>query len=173
MEFTGARVSDLPTVEVSVWVDASPQRVWSVVSDITAMPEVSGELQSVELLDTGPLQVGSRFRGHNYHEMRGAWSTVSHVVQCEEPRVFSWAVDDVERPNSTWRFTLRPDDGGTALTYSVQLGPGPSGLNRFIDRMPEREPEIVFHRLTEFERNMNSTLAALKARAEDAHPAAD
>ena len=65
MEFTEARVADLPTVQVSTWVNASPDRVWDVVSDITVMPETSTELQSVEWLDEGPVQVGSRFLGHS------------------------------------------------------------------------------------------------------------
>lgn len=173
MEFTGARVSDLPTVEVSTWVGTTPGQVWKVVSDITVMPETSSELQSVEWLDNGPVRVGSSFLGRSCHAALGAWSTVSYVVQCDEPSVFSWAVDDIERPNSTWRFTLQPDSGGTLLTYFVQMGPGRSGLSRAIDRMPDKEPKIVFNRLREFEKSMGATLAALKARAENTHPTTD
>ena len=47
MEWTGAVYADAPTVEVSTWIDASPERVWELVSDINVMPECSTELQRV------------------------------------------------------------------------------------------------------------------------------
>ncbi len=48
MEWTGARYADMPTVKVQTWIDAPPDRVWRVVADISLMPELSDELQSVE-----------------------------------------------------------------------------------------------------------------------------
>ena len=53
MEWTGARYADKPTVEVHTWIDAPPQRVWEIVSDVELMPTMSSELQSVEWLDGG------------------------------------------------------------------------------------------------------------------------
>jgi hypothetical protein len=62
MKWTGARYADKPTVEVSVWINATPQRVWELVSDIELMPTMSEELQSVAWLDgvTEP-SVGAEF----------------------------------------------------------------------------------------------------------------
>lgn len=51
MEWTGARYADKPAVEVRIWIDAAPARVWELVSDIKLMPATSSELQSVEWLD--------------------------------------------------------------------------------------------------------------------------
>jgi hypothetical protein len=48
----------------------------------------------------------------------------------------------------------------------VQLGPGRSGLSFAIDRMPEKEQQIVFVRMREFETNMTSTLKHIKTLAE-------
>ena len=47
-------------------------------------------------------------------------------------------------------------------------GPGPSGLTRAIERMPDKEQKIVFVRMREFERNVTATLAAIKQLAESA-----
>ena len=47
MEWTGARYANKPTVEVRAWVGAPPDRVWELVSDVTLMPAMSDELQSV------------------------------------------------------------------------------------------------------------------------------
>ena len=112
--------------------------------------------------------VGARFRGHSAHEALGEWSTVSHVVECEEPRVFAWAVEDPEHPTATWRFTLDPVDGGTRLRQWMRMGPARSGLSRAIDRMPDKEQKIVFVRLREFEKNMTRTVEAIKKRVEGA-----
>jgi uncharacterized protein YndB with AHSA1/START domain len=167
MEWTGARYADTPTVEVRTWIDASPQRVWQVVSNVELMPTLSTELQSVEWLDgsTGPA-VGARFVGHNKHDALGEWSTTSHVIECEPERVFAWAVDDPTNPTAIWRFRLEPKDGGTELSQWMQMGPGRSGLSLAIDRMPEKEQKIVFVRMREFEKNMQFTLEQIKRLAQ-------
>ena len=167
MEWTGARYADNPTVEVRIWIDAPPARVWELVSDVEQMPAMSSELQSVTWLDgaAGPA-MGARFTGHNRHEAMGEWEATSQVVECEPERVFGWAVGDAASPAAQWRFRLEPKDGGTELSEWVRLGPGRSGLSSAIDRMPDKEQKIVFVRLREFERNMTATLEQLKARAE-------
>lgn len=163
MEWTGARYADTPTVEVETHVDAPPERVWVVVSDVALMPSMSTELQRVEWLDE-PGAVGSRFVGHNKHPAIGEWSAPAQVIECEEPRVFAWAVGDPAAPAATWRFTLEPDGAGTRLRQWVQMGPGRSGLSRAIEAMPDKEQKIVHGRLTEFEANMTATLAAVRER---------
>ncbi|CAM2755431.1 cyclase [Mycobacterium intermedium] len=167
MEWTGARYADTPTVEASTWIDAEPRRVWSLVSDIELMPTLSNELQSVEWVEgaTGP-KVGARFVGHNSHDAFGEWSTTSQILACDEAREFSWVVGDPENPSATWRFVLTPRDGGTFLTYWMQMGPGRSGLSVAIDAMPDKEEKIVFVRLREFETAIGMTLASIKRLAE-------
>lgn len=167
MEWTGARYADTPTVEVRTWIDAPPERVWGLVSDVNLMPETSPELQSIEWLDsaTGPA-LGARFIGRSKHESLGEWATTSHVVEFEPGRVFAWAVEDPEHPAAIWRFRVEPRDGGTELSQWMQLGPARSGLSFAIDRMPEKEQKIVFVRMREFERNMTSTLECFKKWAE-------
>lgn len=167
MEWTGDRYADTPTVEVQLWIDAPPERVWALVSDVALMPSMSEELQSVEWLDgaTGPA-VGARFVGRSKHEGLGEWATTSYVVECEPERVFAWAVEDPDHPTAIWRFRLAPKDGGTALSEWMQMGPARSGLSFAIDRMPEKEQKIVFVRMREFERNMTITLEQIKQLAE-------
>ncbi|MCQ4206215.1 SRPBCC family protein [Streptomyces longispororuber] len=170
MEWTGARYADTPTVAVRRGIEASPERVWELVTDIALMPRLSDELQSVQWLGgtTAPA-VGARFVGRSRHDAFGEWETTSYVVECTAPRVFAWAVSDPERPSAVWRFTLEArDDGTTDLTQWMRLGPGRSGLSFAIDRMPEKEQKIVFVRMREFERNIGATLDALKAIAEGA-----
>lgn len=165
MEWTGARYADLPTVEVETLVAAPPDAVWAVVSDVTLMPSMSRELQTVEWLDPGPA-LGARFRGRSRHDSLGDWATTSTVVECVAPEVFAWAVGDAAEPSATWRFTLQPCPDGTTLRQWVRIGPGRSGLSLAIDTMPDKEQKIVFVRLREFEANMTATLGAIKERVE-------
>jgi uncharacterized protein YndB with AHSA1/START domain len=167
MKWTGQRYADSPAVAVAAYIDAPPERVWALVSDIYLMPRLSTELQEVEWLDgvKGPA-AGRRFRGRNSHRALGNWETVSTIVACDEPHEFGWAVGDPGCPSATWRFTLRPDGLGTLLEQRAQLGPGRSGLNLAIDATPENEQKIVFVRLREFEAGFTSNLATIKDLAE-------
>ena len=168
MEWTGARYADRPTVEVSTRINAPVSRVWSLVADISLMPRLSEELQSVEWLDggTGPA-VGARFAGRSKHPALGEWATTSFVVEYEPERVFTWAIEDPDEPTALWRFTARPEaDGTTTLSQWAQLGPGRSGLSHAIDAMPDKEQKIVFVRLREFEQGMTNNLAIIKSMAE-------
>jgi len=144
MEWTGQVYADTPTVAGEIYVEAPPERVWALVSDIYLMPGLSA------------------------HPELGEWETVSTIVACEEPRCFAWAVGDPDHPSTTWRFTLRPDGPGTVLEQWAQMGPGRSGLNLAIDAMPEKEQKIVFVRLREMEAGLTGNLAAIKKLAEQA-----
>lgn len=167
VEWTGARYADTPTVEVSTWIAAPPERVWELVSDVAAMPGMSSELQTITWVGdaTGP-ELGARFEGHNRHKAIGEWTAPAEIVEFEPPRLFGWAVGDPTRPAANWRFRLEGSDGGTRLSQWVRLGPGRSGLSAAIDAMPDKEQKIVFNRLREFEANMTATVAAIKERAE-------
>jgi uncharacterized protein YndB with AHSA1/START domain len=166
MEWTGARYADHPTAEASTWIDAPPERVWEVVSDIELMPALSTELQSVAWCDaTGPA-VGHTFVGRNRHDALGEWETTSTIVECDRGRAFAWAVQGFDGVSSTWRFTLEPDGSGTRLRQWMQMGPGRSGLSLAIDQMPDKEQKIVFVRMRELEKSIIATLAAVKDRAE-------
>jgi uncharacterized protein YndB with AHSA1/START domain len=167
MEWTGARYADKPTVQARIWIDASPARVWQLVSDVELMPAMSSELQSAEWLNApSGAALGVRFIGRSKHEALGEWATTSYVVEFEPERVFGWAVEDPANPTALWRFRLQPKDGGTELSQWMQMGPARSGLSLAIDRMPEKEQKIVFVRMREFERNITATLEQIKQLAE-------
>ena len=169
MEWTGQVYADTPVVAAQIDIEAPPERVWPLVSDIFLMPGLSGELQEVAWLDgaTGPA-VGCRFAGRNANAALGSWETVSTVVECDEPRCFAWVVGDPGHPSTTWRFSLRPAGAGTVLEQWMQMGPGRSGLSLAIDAMPDKEAKIVFVRLRELEGAMKHNLAAIKELAERA-----
>jgi acyl-CoA synthetase (AMP-forming)/AMP-acid ligase II len=159
--------ADTPTVEVDTYIAAAPERVWSLVSDIHLMAEMSDEVLDVEWQDgVDSPAPGTKFVGRNFHKDFGEWKTTSIIVDCEAPKVFGWAVSDVDYPSSIWRFTLRPEGEGTVLSQWMQMGPARSGLSFAIDRMPDKEDRIVARRLREFREAIEANLAAFKKLSE-------
>ncbi|HEX6499151.1 MAG TPA: SRPBCC family protein [Micromonosporaceae bacterium] len=164
-------------MEYEVHVDAPPDAVWALVTDIELPTRFSPELRRVRWLDdaTRP-EVGARFEGYNRNPVLGEWRTVSRVTELVAPTTFAWAVLDPYRqfgadaadptPLATWRFDLTPERGGVLLRLTARLGPGRSGLNLAIDRMPEREETIVAARLADLRNGMEQTLLGIKALAE-------
>jgi uncharacterized protein YndB with AHSA1/START domain len=159
--------AETPTVEVDTYIAAPPARVWALVTDIHLMASMSQELQDVQWQDgvDGPA-VGHRFVGRNFHKDFGEWHTTSIVIECDPTQAFAWAVSDVDNPSSVWRFTLRPQDGGTVLSQWMQMGPARSGLSFAIDRMPDKEERIVARRLREFREAIEANLATFKELSE-------
>ncbi|MFD2422065.1 SRPBCC family protein [Amycolatopsis pigmentata] len=168
MGWTATRYADTPSLEIAIWVDAPPERVWSEISDIEAMASISTELQRVEWLDgaTGPAE-GALFVGYNSHPLVGEWQTTSRIIAYARPEVIAWdVIGDNQVPATRWRFTLEPSEGGTSLRQWVQVGPGTGGLSATIEQEPDKEEEVMSYRLREIEGGMNSTLAEVKRRSE-------
>ncbi len=161
------RYADGPTTEVSRVIAASPNDLWVHLADINLPARFSPEFQGAEWLDgaTEPA-LGARFRGTNEHRAVGRWSVDCTIVEFEPERVIGWVVEDPADPAARWRFSLESTDEGTRVTQWCQLGPGPSGLSPAIERMPDREHEIVEMRLGEHAANMRKNLDGLAGLVE-------
>ena len=110
---------------VTVPMNASPEQVWALVSDITRIGEFSPETFEAEWLDgaTGPA-VGARFRGHVKRNEKGPiyWAECK-VLACRPNEEFTFAVVKGGTEINTWSYRLEgTSDGGTAVTESFQLG---------------------------------------------------
>jgi Polyketide cyclase / dehydrase and lipid transport len=166
------RYADCPTVSVSTTVGAPAADVWGIVADITLPTRFSTEVRAVDWIDghDGPA-LGARFVGRSFHEASGEWQTTCQITGFEHERLFEWTVLGAgEETSSIWRFTISPVEGGTVeLEMWFQMGPGRSGLNFAIDRMPDKEERIVARRLSEHRANMERTLAGIQELAEAAH----
>jgi len=108
---------------VTVHMQASPDKVWDLVSDVTRIGRYSPETFEAEWLDgaTGPA-VGARFRGHVKRNGRGPvyWTTCT-VVASVPGREFAFCVGPPKKPLNTWRYRLEPADDGADVTESFEL----------------------------------------------------
>ncbi len=110
---------------VTVHMDAPPERVWALVSDVTRIGRYSPETFEAEWLPpaTGP-EVGARFRGHVKRNGKGPtyWTSCT-VTACEPAREFAFGVGKEGKELNTWRYVLRPAGDGTDVTESFTLTP--------------------------------------------------
>jgi uncharacterized protein YndB with AHSA1/START domain len=98
--------------EVSTWVDAPPELVWSLVSDITRYGEWSPENRGGRWADgTVAPGVGVKFSGSNKHgKLR--WTTNCTVIEYERDARFAFSVAE---SRTHWGFRLTPSAGGTMI----------------------------------------------------------
>jgi uncharacterized protein YndB with AHSA1/START domain len=109
----------------TVHMNAPPEKVWALVSDITRIGEFSPETFEAEWLGgaTGPA-VGARFRGHvRRNEMGPVYWSPCEVTACEPNREFAFAVGPRGTTLNTWSYRLEPSGDGTDVTESFRLTP--------------------------------------------------
>lgn len=148
--------------EASLHVDAPPEKLYEVVSDVTRMGEWSPECRKCEWLDgaRGPA-VGARFKGTN---RRGVvrWSTKPRVVTAEEGREFAFVTSHRGRENTRWSYRFEPDGDGTTVTESFEMLVDMAWYFKLADRVLMR----VDDRKADLEASMTTTLQRLKAAVE-------
>ena len=114
--------------EVSLHIDAPPEKVWDLVSDVTRIGEFSPETFEARWRrgSTGP-EVGARFKGHVKRNGIGPtyWSAC-RVTECVPDEVFEFVVEvdgPMDGPINRWGYRLaarrRRAPGSPSTTSSV------------------------------------------------------
>jgi len=103
-------------IEVSRVINATPERVYELVSDLPRMGEWSPENNGGKWLGgiTIPV-VGSKFKGKNANGWR-KWSTISTVVAADPGKEFTFDVASTGMKVARWGYTLEAVEGGTKVT---------------------------------------------------------
>ena len=155
-------VEHLTTDEVTVHVDAPPERVYDLVSDVTRMGEWSPECTRCEWTGdaTGPT-VGARFKAWNRHGL-ARWTNRPTVVAAEPGREFAFARTNLGAGEVVWRYRMRPADGGTELTESYEAVRRASPLLIWVILRLMR----VTDRQADLRAGMHATLERVKQAAE-------
>ena len=144
--------------EAQVHVDAPPQVVYGVVSDVKRMGEWSPETIKCDWIEgaAGPL-VGARFKGTN---KRGfvRWSTKPTVVVADPGREFAFDVGSDTR----WTYRFDAEGTGTKLSESFEMLRDIRWYYAFAERWLMR----VKDRKADLERGMAVTLDRIKCVVE-------
>ena len=156
---------DHGTVSRTVEIEAPPERVFGLVSDLPRMGELSPENTGGRWLGgaTAPA-VGVRFRGSNSNGWR-RWSTVVRVVAHEPSTRFAFEVDSVGLAISRWTYDVAPRPGGCTVTetWTDRRGRAMHVIGLLVSGVGDR-PNFTAQ-------SIEQTLAGLKTRAEQ-EPAA-
>lgn len=145
----------------SVTVEASPEALYDLVSDVTRTGEWSPVCTWCRWEDEDEAgQVGAWFTGHN--EVPGrTWETRSKVVAAERGRRFAWTVGG---HLVRWGFEITPTDAGTVLTETWEFLPG--GIAYFQQTYGEDAQAQIADRTDQALLGIPRTLAAIKEIAE-------
>ena len=150
--------------EASLHVEAPPEKVYEVVSDVTRMGEWSPETTSAEWVGgaSGP-EVGARFKGRNRHGL-ARWSTTPRVVAADPGREFAFTTTWLGKDNTQWTYRFEPEGGGTRVTESFEMLDDVAwyftASERWLMRVKDRKADL--------EAAMGRTLEQLKATVEGA-----
>ncbi|MGB3687609.1 MAG: SRPBCC family protein [Ornithinimicrobium sp.] len=149
------------THEQSITIEATPEALYDVVSDITRTGEWSPVCTACWWDDEGKAgQVGAWFTGHN--ELPGrTWETRSVVAAANPGREFAWIVGG---SLVRWGFTIDPAGAVTKLTESWEFLP--SGIAMFQEKYGDQASAEIDERTRQAHDGIPRTLEAIKRIAE-------
>lgn len=141
----------------SIEINATPERVYEIVSDVTTIGDRSPESTGAEWLAGGGAAVGSRFKGHNRLGLL-RWTTECLVTVATPGIEFAF---DVMHPNGRvethWKYVIEPNDLGCRLTESYDFEWCP---------LPYRIAELPIPRDKQLRRGIAVTVRQVKSAAE-------
>ncbi len=147
----------------SISIEAPPDVVYAMVSDVTRMGQWSPVCKACWWDDAADRGVGAWFTGRN--EVPGrTWETRCQVVAAEPGREFAWVVGGSEEPRVRWGYTFEPACEGTRVTESWDFLP--AGLAYFEERYGADAPAQIANRAQAARTGIPATLAAISRAAE-------
>ncbi|GLF99431.1 SRPBCC family protein [Streptomyces yaizuensis] len=172
--------SPLFELRADITVEATPEEVYAVVSDLPRSGEWSPECQGGEWISGKPSEVGSVFRGENLRSeevvgwaplIRGIWYTECRITAAEPGRTFQWmmlthAGADQE---SIWGFDLAPAaGGGSVLTHHFRMGKATAGIHHIVaDLDEEGRARFVKEWDAKLAQDLDATLQRIKGIIEN------
>ena len=143
----------MPTVSRTFTVKPTPDVVVDYLADFTHAEEWDPGTESCTRLDTGPIQVGSRF--HNESKIAGvSTELVYELVTLDADKVVLRGEND--SATSTDTITVTPQDGGSEITYEAVIEA------KGVGKLAEPLMKLVFERIgSETEEKMTEVLDRL------------
>jgi uncharacterized protein YndB with AHSA1/START domain len=106
--------------QASIDIDASPEAVYAMVSDLPAMGRWSPECYRCTWRGgASGAAAGARFKGYNRIGMR-RWSTDGTVVTADPGRELTFDVTYYGFPVARWSYRITPREGGCTVTESTE-----------------------------------------------------
>lgn len=144
-------------LQAEIDIDASPEKVWALVSDLSLMPKWSPQCTLMKAF--GPLRPGTKTINVNRRNFL-FWPTTSRVTEVVPERKLAFRVNE---NNTVWAYELEPTATGTRLIESrhAENGVKPVSnllVNAVMGGVPSFERELID--------GMNASLTRIKEAAE-------
>ncbi|BBZ74494.1 SRPBCC family protein [Mycobacterium paraseoulense] len=107
-----------PCVTATVQVDARPDLVYRLITDLPTLASFAEEAVAMEWRKGGAPRRGAVFTGHNASSKR-RWRTTCTVTDAEPGRVFAFDVRHTVVPIARWQYDIVAADGGCRVTEST------------------------------------------------------
>ena len=162
-------MQDLDRDEISMFMDATPEAVYSLVSDITRTPEFSPEVIRSAWLGgaTGPA-VGARFKARNKVQRGPGWNNKPVVTVADPGSEFAFTRTELGGGTMLWRYRFEPEGTGTRVTESYEtVRPLTAFMWFVIERVCGRHD-----RRSDLRDGMTKTLERVRAVVESSQAAA-
>lgn len=103
-------------------IEAPPEALYDVITDVTRMPDLSPEVTACEWVGgaTGPA-VGVRFRAKNHAGRGPDWHNTPVITVAEPGREFAFSRTEKGAGTIVWRYVLTPEGTGTRVTESYEV----------------------------------------------------
>jgi hypothetical protein len=149
--------------EVSTSIAASPGVVYTLVADVTRMPEFSPEVVSCRWLDgaSGPA-VGARFEAVNRAAAGKTWKNRPVVTVADPGQEFAFARTEPLAGTIAWRYRFEAEGEGTRVVESYEVERPVTRLGWFVIEKVFRGGD----RRAALHAGMQATLDRLRAAAE-------
>ena len=141
----------------SIEINASPARVYDIVSDVTSIGDRSPESTGAEWVAAAGPEVGARFKGHNRLGLV-RWTTECEVTVATPGEEFAFDVlHPSGRVETHWKYVIESTEQGCRLTESYDFEWCPVAY---------RIAELPIPRDKQLRRGIAETVRQVKAAAE-------
>jgi uncharacterized protein YndB with AHSA1/START domain len=146
-----------PILKAEIEINAPVAKVWSLVSDLSRMPQWSPQCRIMKAL--GPIRPGTRTINLN---RRGLlfWPTTSVITEVVPERKFAFRIPI---NTSVWSYELEPTATGTRLTETRHAENGVTAVSTAVTKAALGGVDSFEQELLE---GMSQGLARIKAAAE-------
>ena len=113
---------ELTTDTVERYIEATPEALYDLISDVTRTPQRTPDVASCEWLDgaTGPA-VGARFKSVNQIGRGPKWSNKPVVTVADPGREFAFTRTEPFAGTILWRHRFEPEGTGTRMSESYEV----------------------------------------------------
>jgi uncharacterized protein YndB with AHSA1/START domain len=125
----------MATVSEKVQINATPQEVWTYITDLDKMRQWRTDIETVNIIDRGEPRVGNQFSIQK--EVQGSLRTfTTTITEIEEHHRFGFTAESKGFATVKALYEIIPEERGCSFVINEKIEvTGMGFLNPFVDRL--------------------------------------